>query len=251
MPAFLLSCRHNPDVQWIVYTDADFDGGATPNVLFKPMTLDEINRRASDLFRTKTEIRGRKLADLKIAYGVLFASDLESYDFWSPSDLDIVWGQIRRFMTDELLLAHDILSSRRQRLSGHFTLFRNTRRVNLTFERIPDVAARMAVPNYEHLDETELTRSLQEELFRAPRSAPRVFWREEWVPSSSYQKSLDETPDDRLWWRDGRTFRPTGAEVMYIHFHKLKATMDTINFGVEDSPRAFSIDRRGIRAWTT
>jgi hypothetical protein len=248
MPAFLLSCRHNADIQWLVYTDVDFDAGPTRNVAFKRITLAEINTRASDVFHTRTDIRGRKLADLKIAYGVLFSDDLASYDFWSPSDLDIVWGQIRRFMTDELLAQHDILSSRRNRLSGHFTLFRNTPGINRNFDLIPDVAARMATANYEHLDETELTRSLEAERTRSPRSAPRVFWREEWVPSASYQKSLTDNPDDRLWWRNGRTFRPTGAEVMYIHFHKLKGMMDTINFGVGDSPEAFSIDRRGMLA---
>ena len=248
MPAFLLSCRHNPDVHWIVYTDVDFDAGRTPNVTFKPMTLAEINARASDIFQAKTDIRGRKLADLKIAYGALFAEDLERYDFWSPSDLDIVWGQIRRFMTDELLSEHDILSSRRRRLSGHFTLYRNTQRINRTFELIPDISARMATLVYEHLDETELTKSLHSELSHSPQSVPRIFWREEWAPSSSYQKSLSDEPGDRLWWRDGRTFRPSGAEVMYIHFHKLKGTMHTINFTVEDSPRSFSIDRRGMLA---
>jgi hypothetical protein len=248
MPAFLLSCRHNPDIQWFVYTDAEFDGGGTPNVAFKPMTLAELNSRASETFHTTTDVRGRKLADLKIAYGVLFADDLVPYDFWSPSDLDIVWGEIRRFMTDELITQHDILSSRRNRLSGHFTLYRNTPNISRTFDLIPDVNARMAMTNYEHLDETELTRSLEAERSRSPRSAPRVFWREEWAPSSSYQKSLTDDPGDRLWWRSGRTFRPTGAEVMYIHFHKLKATMDTINFGVGDSPPSFSIDRRGMLA---
>jgi hypothetical protein len=35
---------------------------------------------------------------------------------------------------------------------------------------------------------------------------------------------------------------------MYIHFHKLKASMHTINFTAVDSPRAFSIDRRGMFA---
>jgi len=248
MPAFLLSCRHNPDVQWVIYTDIDVDAGRTPNVAFRPMTLAEINARASDILHTKTDVRGRKLADLKITYGVLFADDLARYEFWSPSDLDIVWGQIRRFMTDELLSAHDILSSRRKRLSGHFTLYRNTPRINRTFELIPDVVSRMATAKYEHLDETELTRSLEGELSGSPRSAPRVFWQEEWVPSSSYQKSLSDEPADRLWWRDGRTFRPNGAEVMYIHFHKLKASMHTINFTVGDAPRAFSIDRRGMFA---
>jgi hypothetical protein len=236
MPAFLLSCDYNRDVDWLIYTDVAF-GDAPPNVTFKQTTLAELSARASALFKTEINLRPRKLCDLKIAYGALFADDLKAYDFWTPSDLDIVWGNIRRFMTDELLAQHDILTSRRNRLSGHFTLFRNTEAMNRLYERIPDVAARMAIPTYEHLDERELTNYVGDQ---------RVFWREEWAPSAAYQKALAD--DDQLWWRDGRTFRADGAEVMYIHFHKLKPTMDTINFGYGDRPRAFAISRRGILA---
>jgi len=36
--------------------------------------------------------------------------------------------------------------------------------------------------------------------------------------------------------------------MMYLHFHKLKKEMNTINFGAGDSPAAFSISRQGILA---
>ena len=129
-------------------------------------------------------------------------------------------------------------------------LFRNTDEMNRTYELIPDVAARMAIPKYEHLDERELTSCLERVVAeRKPQGfAPRIFWREEWAPSAAYQKALGDGPDDRLWWREGRTFRADGAEVMYIHFHKLKPTMDTINFGYGDKPHSFAISRRGILA---
>lgn len=234
-------------MDWLIYTDSEF-GGGPPNVTFRPTTRHELSVRASALFNTNVDLRPRKLCDLKIAYGSLFADDLRGFDFWTPSDLDIVWGDIRRFITEDLLSQYDIVTSRRKRLSGHFTLFRNTDAINRTYELIPDVARRMAIPTYEHLDERELTACLERTNAEGQQNAPRLFWREEWAPSAAYQKSLTDDPADRLWWRDGRTFRADGAEVLYIHFHKLKPTMDTINFSYADAPRSFAISRRGILA---
>jgi hypothetical protein len=33
---------------------------------------------------------------------------------------------------------------------------------------------------------------------------------------------------------------------MYLHFHKLKKHMYSINFGFEDAPATFMINRRGV-----
>ena len=33
---------------------------------------------------------------------------------------------------------------------------------------------------------------------------------------------------------------------MYLHFHKLKSHMTTINFGFDDAPATFMINRRGL-----
>jgi hypothetical protein len=84
-------------VEWLIYGDLDPGGAIPPNVTFKPTTISELNRRCSDLLGTRIDIQRRKLCDLKITYGVIFADDLGSFDFWSCSDLDIVWGQHQAF----------------------------------------------------------------------------------------------------------------------------------------------------------
>ena len=251
LPAFLLSCRENRDVQWLIYTDLDVSADVPPNVALKRMGVSELNLRSSEIVGTKIEIQvqRRMLCDLKPAYGLIFADDLQPFDFWACSDLDIVWGSVRQFVTDALLRDHDIVSSRSNKLSGHFTLFRNTATINRLFEQIPNVKAAMASSHYAHLDEREFTRYLKERLdSAAPPASPRVYWREEWTTNAAYQKALGDAAADSLWWRDGRTFGHDGRELMYIHFHKLKQSMDTINFRMADSPRAFRINRHGFLA---
>ena len=104
LPAFLRSCQTNPDVQWLIY--ADFEVPTPPNVTFRQMTLGEFNARASAVVGTPITIMPplvRKICDFKPLYGLMFADDLRGFEWWAYSDLDVIWGDIRRFVTDHLL----------------------------------------------------------------------------------------------------------------------------------------------------
>jgi hypothetical protein len=258
LPAFLRSCRDNRDVQWLVYTDCDVTGTIPGNVMLKHMEVSDLARRAAEVFRTPVEIQSssakakrvsRKACDLKPGYGLIFEDDLRPFEFWACSDLDIIWGDIRRFVTDGILTQHDVISSRADRLSGHFTLYRNTPAINRTFELIPDLATAMANPQYLHLDEQELTNHLRARIRTAPaQSAPRVYWREDWTMSAEYQRGLLDGSAHTLWWRNGKTFDAEGRELMYLHFHKMKKEMHAIDFGFDDAPAAFAITRDGFSA---
>jgi hypothetical protein len=244
MPAFLLSCGANADVQWIIYTDIDDAAGVPPNVTLKPMTVGDLNRRCSERLGTTINIQRRKLCDLKPTYGVIFEEDLRPFDFWGCSDIDIVWGNIRHFATDARLRAHDIFSSRKDKLSGHCTFYRNVPEINTLFERIPDVRALLATSHHEHLGERELTKCVRPlDSLRSRGAGSRVYWDEELATNAAYQKGLG---DASLTWRNGRTFGPDGRELMYIHFHKLKQEMKTIDFGATDTPISFRINHNGF-----
>jgi hypothetical protein len=250
LPAFLLSCSRNPDVRWFVYADFEVTFPVPQNVTITYTDLDALNRRASDALAAKVQIERaslRKLSDLKPLYGLMFAEDLHGFAWWGCSDLDIVWGDIRRFVTDDVLGQHDIVSSRRHKLSGHFTLFRNNGSINRVFTLVPDVTNLLTRSLYEHLDERVLTIHLREWVARGPEDArPRVFWPDELTINSTYQRALPE--NGFFLWRDGRTFDADGREFMYLHFHKLKASMREIDFGYDDAPDSFVISRQGVFA---
>jgi len=250
LPAFLLSCRENPDVRWLIYTDIEVPGPIPANVEIKPTQLHEFNERCSDTLGAKIEIQWTalpKLCDLKPAYGVIFADDLRPFDFWAHSELDIIWGDIRRFMTDGLLAEHDLVSACHYELAGHFTLFRNTERTNRLFEIIPDVLRLLADPHHFRLDERVLTNHLLA-LAEGPSSSslPRIYWEPELTMSAQYQRGLPDGLGGNLWWCRGRTYDAECNELMYLHFHKLKNHMHTINFGFEDAPATFMINRTGF-----
>jgi hypothetical protein len=249
-PAFLLSCRANPDVHWLIYTDFSVAHQLPGNVTIKHMNLLELSHLTSDALGVKIELAAPyKICDLKPAFGVIFADDLRGFDFWACSDLDVVWGDIRHFLSDAILNSHDIVSSRRKRLSGHFTLFRNDAPTNRTFELIPNVREAMANTAHLYLDELAITEHLRDYLSKATKhSWPRVYWKGGLTMDNRYQRELGRGPDDLLWWRNGKTFDHQGNELMYLHFHKIRKKMKTIDFGLDDAPDAFVINRKGFWA---
>jgi hypothetical protein len=102
---FIHSCRYNESVNFFVITDDTTWTKSLPlNVTLIRKTLNEVSQLASQKLGFPVSITsGYKLCDFKPVYGFLFPELLGPYDFWGHCDIDIIFGNIRDFITDELL----------------------------------------------------------------------------------------------------------------------------------------------------
>jgi hypothetical protein len=137
---FLHSCQFNPSVDIFIITDiTDFDGEMPSNVKFVYLTLEDLNQLVTTKLNLKTNIDfAYKMCDFKPAYGFLFSDILEPYDFWGQSDIDVIFGNIREFITDEILEEFDFISIRHDYTTGCFALYRNNSDVNSLFKKTKD-----------------------------------------------------------------------------------------------------------------
>lgn len=137
---FLHSCKFNPSVDFIILTDNKDVLPDTPsNVRFIDYSLKEFRRNASRALGFEIAVEhGYKLCDFKPAYGYIFSELIEQYDYWGYCDIDIIWGNIRNFMTDEILDRYDIASARHDYLTGCFALYRNTPYMRELFKESKD-----------------------------------------------------------------------------------------------------------------
>jgi len=139
MSFFLESCRHNPRVEFLLLSDCGALSDAPPNVRVVPMTLDEVRDRIRDRLGLEPAIATPyNLCDFKPTYGVLFDDYLNDYDFWGCTDIDVIYGDVRSFITDELLAANDVVSARAPYLTGFFFLFRNEEYLNHLYAKSAD-----------------------------------------------------------------------------------------------------------------
>ncbi len=164
---FLQSCTHNPTVNWIIFTDCEIPEYCPDNIKFVAMNLDNFNALASSKLNLKIAIKnGIKLSDLRPAFGLVFEEYLTDFDFWGHCDVDLIFGNIKAFITEEMLSENDIITSHEEYLTGHFTLYRNTKKINRLFEHSAD---------YAHVFQ----------------SSNHYFFEERWPPTSNFKPRVD------------------------------------------------------------
>lgn len=243
-PAFLRSCELNPSIDWFIFTDCPQPQGFhADNVRFLPITIDEFNHLASQkIGRTIKLPNAYKLCDYKPAYGLIFEDYIYDFDFWGHCDVDVIWGNIRKFITEDLLSEYTIISSRRNILSGHFCLYKNKDKINRLFQTFPDYYEVLTDPKYRSLDEVLLSRHLKEARSQGNSETINIHWPRRLVTD------WPQLANDFVGWRwvDGKLFDIEGNESFYVHFMKWKKTIQTVDFGYSDRPSDFSITPLGM-----
>ncbi len=135
---FLQSCNENPSIFWLLYSDCEKPHNYPSNINYVYATLSDFNHLASKKLNLNVNIQNPyKICDLRPAFGKIFEDFLDVSDFWGYSDLDLIYGNIEYFLTDQILESFDIISSREDYLAGHFTLFRNTEKINRLYQKCP------------------------------------------------------------------------------------------------------------------
>ncbi|WP_062544271.1 DUF6625 family protein [Rufibacter tibetensis] len=132
---FLETCLHNPDFQFLIFSDNHLPRGREfKNVTYIPFTLAQFNELASKQLHIPVNLKtGYKLCDIKPMYGKIFETYLYQFDFWGYCDIDIIFGDLRKIITDELLDSYDIISTNFRFMAGPFSLYRNENPINTSF----------------------------------------------------------------------------------------------------------------------
>lgn len=149
-PYFIHSCSFNPTVDFFIITDnLEVIHNKPDNVTIVFKTIEELKSEASlKLGFTVNIDYSYKLCDFKPAYGYLFPEIIQEYDFWAQSDLDIIFGNIREFLTEEMFATYDFISMRHDYTTGCFALYRNNTKMNGFFMKSKDY--RLVFSNAKH-----------------------------------------------------------------------------------------------------
>ncbi len=127
---WLKSCENNADIHFLLCTDQDMIY-IPDNMLWKKMSLEDCQKMflaASGMNIVLT--RPYKMCDYRPLYGKVFKEELRGYDFWGHCDIDMVWGNIRTFLTDNILDCYDRIGS-----FGHMSLYRNNKKMNNLYKK--------------------------------------------------------------------------------------------------------------------
>lgn len=203
MPFFAESCRANPTIDWMFFSDCGPLPDCPPNVQVIQTGFGEYCARVSEKLGIRFAPHNPyKLCDLKPILGFIHESEVAAYDFWGFGDIDLVYGDLREYFNAERLARKDFFSTHARRVSGHCCLVRNTPKMREAFRLIPGWKVRLADPVHHGFDEGAFSR-----LFIRRKNWPRPLARllgqfNPWYRRAEFIEAFS-TPHARLPWIDG------------------------------------------------
>lgn len=166
---FLHSVSYNEDYNFIIFSDIQVDRELPRNLELVQMTKEELSKNISTKCKVPFHLLNPyKLCDLKPAYGHIFEDYLNDYDFWGHVDIDLVLGNLNNFLiNDDKLDVYDLISFRKEWISGSFCLYKNKDEVNKLYQNSTDWVAVLSTPNYLGFDEISRAKEPEISVFRS------------------------------------------------------------------------------------
>ena len=230
---FVESCKWNPGVHWRFYTDCGEPENKAANVAYVHLSFADYKALVRErLGITFDPPAPYKLCDLRPCLAYIHERDVADFPFFGYGDVDVIYGNIRRFYTDKVLARANVLSTHPERLAGHFAVLRNTRVFRHAFERIPNYRTLLEQPQHAAMDESHFTA-----VFHPPAAKPHGLRRlvdyfdpcrrgllfvERYSTVLSPRGWHDGTMNypQKWYWRRGRLTneRDGEREFLYLHF---------------------------------
>lgn len=121
-PLWVDTVASNDDISFLFFTDQEPPSKMPKNIKWNKMTFDEMKTRIDQTVGFTTAVyTPYKLCDVRPCYGDIFQRELQGYDFWGFCDIDLIFGHIRDFITNELLEKYDKIGA-----MGHCVLIKNS-----------------------------------------------------------------------------------------------------------------------------
>ena len=125
---FFETLRRNPGLDLLLITDQTVVS-PPENLKVYTTSFKALQKRIQSKFDFPIVLdRPYKLCDYKPAYGYIFEEELQDYAFWGHCDLDMVLGDVCKFLPNDILNIYDKIYQ-----LGHLCLYRNSPENNKRF----------------------------------------------------------------------------------------------------------------------
>lgn len=118
--AWQKSAESNQTIDFIIISDQKINSDSSNIRYIKSTLSNEVGAYEKKLKRKVCINNAYKFCDCRLFFGLLYEDVLKQYDFWGYCDIDLVFGDIRKFISDEILTNYDRIYT-----YGHLCLYRN------------------------------------------------------------------------------------------------------------------------------
>lgn len=237
MNLWLKSCEKNKTINWLLITDDRQKYSYPANVKVIYMTLEEMKNLIDERLHIKNKIKNPyKLCDFKPTYGIVFQEYIKEFDFWGHCDIDLIFGDLRKYLTEDILNKYTKILKR-----GHLTLYKN--------DSIANDYYKLAI-NYIEILEDENNRVFDEwsGIVKVLDQNNIPQYHDEFIADIMPKRKKFLTTKSNnfsyqvFFWENGKIYRQyienhvnKREEFAYIHFQKRKFSNENIDPNIKDS----------------
>lgn len=276
------SIERNSTIDFHFFTNCDSSISSSTNVFFHQMTFEEYKENAQNYLNVAINIPNPyKICDLRPFFGIIHQEIIKNYDFFGWTDVDVLFGDIRSFYSDNILNQYEVLSTHKTRLSGHLALLRNNEKHRTIGYKIYNWKQALQNPNFVGIDEHGITNALQMTLFdkiaekfkfskdnlilnliRKTKTTKHYFveqYTTPFTPIPWLDGSVNSAQPEEWYYEKGviTNKRDKGRKFMYIHFMNFKSStwrtdgsiapwQSVFKYEVNDMNKKIKIDLKGI-----
>lgn len=231
MPVWIKTCAANPTIDWFLITDQQIDFPLPDNIKLTRTDIGALTGLFSEKLGLKANLyRPYKLCDFRPAYGLIYEEMLKGYDFWGYSDFDVVFGDIRAKLSEDILDSHDKIQP-----FGHLTFYRNCEKINTLFreqcEGVADYRDVFVSDTHYAFDEFRGIDKICE-IKGIKRYRNTDIFVETYIFRSKFVDKNTEIEDAVYYWENGKLYmsyphdgRILTKEIIYIHLRNRRMKM--------------------------
>jgi hypothetical protein len=126
---WLQSVKNNNTVDFCIISDLLSNENLPSNVQLINISFDEFKQKVQEKFDFKISLENYgRISQFRPALAYIFPEKIKRYDYWGYIECDLIPGDIRAFITDDVLETNDKIFK-----LGHFQIFRNNQKMNQLF----------------------------------------------------------------------------------------------------------------------
>ena len=247
---FLLTCGANHEFHWLIPTDDTRSFSTPANVTMRRESFEDFKLKVAQALSLDVAEFGwgpYKLCDLKPFYGVIFADDIEGYDYWGFGDMDLFYGKLTDFISQKMFRRYKMITFHDDRVSGHFCLIRNSKSLNESCFDIPNWRGQVSCEKHIGIDEGDFSgvhffvrKHFGWKKWQKYKRSYRNLKLHKILDRTVYAEELFTTPLTDIPWHDGTVHwdqplhwvwergrvysKNDGHESPYIHFMNFKSS---------------------------
>ncbi|MGL6199648.1 MAG: DUF6625 family protein [Lachnospiraceae bacterium] len=217
---------HNEKFDFLIFTDIE-ELKSEKNLHIVNIEFKNLKKQFENKLKMEINLKQPyKLCDFRPAYGVLFEDYIKGYEFWGYCDLDLLFGDIGTFITEDILDRYEKILEH-----GHLTCYKNTIEINTIFKNDGQY------PEYNYQEVFVSPESFYfDEVYGMMAKCRRQHLKTWYSPDSffdiktnirSFQNAVSESDGNcHFHYKDGRLYVCSGdqgeKQILYAHFQKRK-----------------------------